>query len=363
MRVLVAGIGGASLGTEILKCLQLAGTYEVFGCDISPYAFGHYQGGTIETFVVPVDGYPDAVLDLCRRNAITWVIPGGEEPLRLLSAAAERFQRAGVRIAANRPAVVTTCSDKAALFARLAQLGVPVPWTATVTDIEAFAQRTDVPTPCVVKPATGSGGSAFVYLADSLADARAHVAWLLQNGRTPLIQEYLPVDEGEFTVGVLSRPDGSLIGSIALQRLFHAKLSVQQRSEAGLISSGYSQGLIDDFPEVRAQAERIAAALESAGPMNIQGRLRNGTLYPFEINPRFSASVYLRAMAGFNEVDAFLKASSPLVGRQSPSPLWGGSGRGSFTIRPGYYLRSLDEVFVPRSAVKGDADAGVRPAA
>lgn len=356
MRVLVAGIGGASLGTEILKCLQLTGTYEVFGCDISPYAFGHYQGGTIETFVVPVDGYPDAVLDLCRRNAITWVIPGGEEPLRLLSAAADRFQRAGVRIAANGRAVVTTCSDKAALFARLAQLGVRVPWTVTVKDVEAFARRTDVPTPCVVKPATGSGGSAFVYLADRLADARAHVAWLLQNGRTPLVQEYLPVDEGEFTVGVLSRPDGSLIGSIALQRLFHAKLSVQQRNGAGLISSGYSQGLIDDFPEVRAQAERIAAALESAGPMNIQGRLRNGILYPFEINPRFSASVYLRAMAGFNEVDAFLRT-------ESPSPARGGGQDGGVSIRPGYYLRSLDEVFVPRSAIKGDANAGVRPAA
>jgi carbamoyl-phosphate synthase large subunit len=44
VRVLVAGIGGASLGTEILKALQLAGRYELFGCDISPMAFGHYDG-------------------------------------------------------------------------------------------------------------------------------------------------------------------------------------------------------------------------------------------------------------------------------------------------------------------------------
>ena len=67
MRVLVAGIGGASLGTEILKCLRMAGTYEAFGCDVSPYAFGHYQEGTVETFVVPTGGYVDAVAELCRR--------------------------------------------------------------------------------------------------------------------------------------------------------------------------------------------------------------------------------------------------------------------------------------------------------
>src|ERR1700737_169695 len=77
MRVLVAGIGGASLGTEILKCLQLAGAYEIFGCDVSPYAFGHYQGGTLKTFVVAPGSYADAVLDLCRQHHIEAVIPGG----------------------------------------------------------------------------------------------------------------------------------------------------------------------------------------------------------------------------------------------------------------------------------------------
>jgi carbamoyl-phosphate synthase large subunit len=73
--------------------------------------------------------------------------------------------------------------------------------------------------------------------------------------------------------------------------------------------------------------------------MNIQGRMRGGTFYPFEINPRFSASVFLRAMAGFNEVDLFLR--SLLGGRPAPGP-----------IRPGFYLRSLSEVFVPRAELK-----------
>jgi carbamoyl-phosphate synthase large subunit len=97
--------------------------------------------------------------------------------------------------------------------------------------------------------------------------------------------------------------------------------------------------LIDDFPQMRAQAERIAAALNNAGPLDIQGRVRDGVLLPFEINPRFSGSVFLRAMAGFNQVDAFLQSF-----RTGSMPAFG-------PVRPGFYLRSLSEVFVPKTAV------------
>jgi carbamoyl-phosphate synthase large subunit len=340
MRVLVAGIGGASLGTEVLKCLELAGSYDSFGCDVSPYAFGHYQGGTLKTFVVPADGYVEAVLDLCQRHGIEAVIPGGEEPLQLLVSAAKRFEQAGIWLATNAPTVVTTCSDKRRLFTRLTELGLPVPWTAAVADVATMRNLRDIPLPCVVKPATGSGGSASVYLAATLAEARALVYGLLENGRTVLVQEYVPEDEGEFSIGTLSRTDTQLIGSIVMKRLFHAKLSVHLRTNTGLISSGYGQGLIDDFPDIRRQAERIAAALGNAGPLDIQGRVRDGILLPFEINPRFSGSVFLRAMAGFNQVDAFLQSF-----RTGSTPAFG-------PVRHGFYLRSLSEVFVPKAAVK-----------
>jgi carbamoyl-phosphate synthase large subunit len=149
----------------------------------------------------------------------------------------------------------------------------------------------------------------------------------------------MPLEEGEFTVGVLSFPDGYLVGSIALKRLFNAKLSVLVKSEIGLISSGYSQGLIDDFPEVQATAERIAHLLGSVGPINVQGRLIDGCFLPFEINPRFSASTYLRALAGFNEVDIYLHYLAT------------GSYSLAGSIRYGYYLRSLSETFVEKDSL------------
>ena len=336
-KVLVAGIGGASLGTELLKCLRLAGRYRVFGCDISPLAFGHYQEGCEKTFCVDRQRYLESVLEVCLSVGVKFLIPGGEEPMRLLGEAREELTTAGVRLAMNSPEVVHTCSDKEQTVEALRAHGFDLPLTLRPQGSEDLEAMTF---PCVVKPSRDSGGSSFVFVADDAHDARLYLHYLAKNGKRALVQEYLPEDEGEFTIGVLSLPDGRVASSIALKRCFPCKLSVQLRTRSVLISSGYSQGIIDDFPEHRATAERIARALGSTGPLNIQGRVRAGVLVPFEINPRFSASSYLRALAGRNEVDIYLQYLA--TGRLEPLP----------SVKAGYYLRSLSETYVSRDELR-----------
>ena len=338
IRVLVAGIGGASLGTEIVKALKLAGRYQVYGCDISPYAYGHYMDAMAATFLVRRDRYIEEILNICKDHEVAVVVPGGDEPGVLLSDSNELLQQRGIHLAGNTKEVVGLCSDKAALFDFFQQRNIPTPRTVTVSSIE---EMEPFPFPCVIKPAMGSGGSHMVQLADTRADAESAVSYLLRNGAVPVIQEYVPLDEGEFTVGVLHGPDGGLVGSIALKRMFNAKLSVMTKTNTGLISSGYSQGLIEDFREIRLQAENIATLCGSCGPLNIQGRVRRGLLLPFEVNPRFSATTYLRALAGFNEVDICIAG---LMGVGFPA---------RSELRPGYYLRSLAEVYVERFMLRG----------
>lgn len=335
--VLVAGVGGASLGTEIIKCLNLARRYTIYGCDISPLAYGHFQEGVEKSYSINRQGYVDSILEICRRHEIKAVIPGGEEPMKLLGEAADRLEREGIHLAGNAPALIALCSDKNRLFEHLKERGVPIPRSLSVTNLDDLK---DFPIPCIIKPATGSGGSRFVFLAANEQEARLYLRYVLENCENVLVQEYIPLEEGEFTIGVLSLPDGRVYTSIALKRLFHAKLSVLMSTKTGLISSGYSQGFIDYFPDLCRQAEEIAKVIGSRGPINIQGRVRNGALLPFEINPRFSASTYLRALAGVNEIDIFIQFL--LHGRlpdERPR------------IKPGYYLRSLAECVVPKEEV------------
>ena len=41
--------------------------------------------------------------------------------------------------------------------------------------------------------------------------------------------------------------------------------------------------------------------------MNVQCRFVDDTLYPFEVNPRFSGTTYIRALMGFNEPDLLIR--------------------------------------------------------
>ena len=334
---MIAGIGGASLGTEICKCLSLAGKYEIYGCDISSTAYGLYDKGFAQTYRVAPENYVSEVLEVCRRSGSKWLIPGGEQPNTLLGAAAELFSREGIRVVTNDAAIVDLFSDKEATFNKLSAFGIPIPKTMELTN-EADVHTVGLP--CIVKPATGTGGSASVFFAVTVDEALIYADFIRRNGSMPIAQEYVSDDEGEFTIGVLSLPNGSVAGSIALRRALDAKLSVAYRGRGGLVSSGYSQGYIDEFPDLCVQAERIATLIQSRGPINIQGRVRNGVLMPFEINPRFSASTYLRALAGFNEVDMLL---GYLISGELPTVN---------PIKPGWYLRSLTENYVSEEAIK-----------
>lgn len=337
LKVMVAGIGGASLGTELLKCMQLADRYEIFGCDVSPTAYGLYDPGFSRTFLAHRDDYVASVISCCRQAGANWLVPGGEQPMVLLGAAADELAAVGITLVGNLPAVIATFSDKGETFRLLASLGFSVPHTA---EVRSASDLNSIGMPCIIKPSTGSGGSAMVFFAVDVEEATAYADYIRHSGGVPLAQEYVSPEEGEFTVGVLTLPDGQLAGSIALRRSLDAKLSVQSRGRGGLISSGYSQGYIGDFSAIRARAEAIALAVGSRGPINIQGRVRNGELIPFEINPRLSASTYLRALAGFNEVDILLQKMAFDV---NPLPA---------TIREGWYLRTLAERYITPGEIR-----------
>jgi carbamoyl-phosphate synthase large subunit len=263
--------------------------------------------------------------------------------MSLLAAASATFEDAGVVLLGNSPQVIGVHSDKEQTFQSLAHKNIPIPKTVVVKRMEDLEQ---VGLPCIVKPATGSGGSAGVFFAVTADEAMLYANFIQRSDSQAVAQEYIDDSEGEFTIGVLSLPDGQLVGSVAMRRALQSKLSVAYRGRGGLISSGYSQGYIDEFPDLCRQAERVAEAIGSRGPINVQGRVRDGVLLPFEINPRFSASTYLRAMAGFNEIDILIRH---LEGAATPTPMPTPSPA---ALKPGWYLRSLAEQYVPAGDIK-----------
>lgn len=342
--ILVTAVGGGGIGHEVVKALQLTGPgrYRVIAADASPGAFG-FRDAEARVLLPPAhaENYLTALVEAGQAHGARVVIPGSEAELKVLAPRRATLDAHGLLLLANDAPVVSTCLDKGRTMAAIAACGVRVPrWAQGAPDELAATVAWDV---SIVKPLTGGGGSNQVFLAQDPSEVQFFAAYLLRNGATPMVQEYVGDAEGEYTVGVLHDLQGELIGSVAMRRDLRSALSTRSRIRARrggagewlTVSSGVSQGVMVDAPEIRAVCERLATSLGSKGPLNIQLRMDRGDVVPFEINPRFSGTTAFRAMAGCNEPDLLIRRH---VLAESLPPL---------RVTHGRAVRALQEWLIP----------------
>lgn len=353
VRVLITGVGGGGNGEQVLKALRLAHTkYYIIGTDISPLSSGLYQ--VDEGYIVPgadADNYISTILDMCKDLNIHVLITGSEPELKLISVNRQIFDGKGILLLFNSSKIISMCMDKWKTYEFLQSEGFPVPQSFLISDLAVIDDIKKDMFPLVVKPSSSGGGSRHAYIAQDIDELRFFCNYIMKDGLKPVAQEYIGTPDSEFTAGVLHTFDGVFINSIAVKRNLSIGMSVKQKvknrtdklnlSPSLIISSGYSQGLIDKFPEVCGVCEEIAYALDSRGPLNIQCRYFGGKVYTFEINPRFSGTSSLRAMVGLNEPDILIRhhlLGEPIEPR--------------FSYRSGNIMRGLLEVYIPQNTIK-----------
>ena len=315
--VVVTGVGGGGHGEQIVKALRLGQLdYRIVGTDIDANSSGFSL--VDHAHRVPradAPGYLPAVLEICRQYGARALFHGSEPEMYAFDRHRAEIEATGLYLPVNRSDVLAVCRNKNETMRFLDAHGFPAPraWAAaTMADFDAVDRF-----PVVLKPAVGGGGSANVMIAQDQDELRALGRCLIRSAAPVAVQEYVGTPDAEFTVGVLFGADGTLINSIGIRRIISTALSVRlrvpnrtDRTDLGVtlvISSGVSQGEVGRWPEATAQCERIARALGPNAPVNIQCRLVNGRVVPFEINPRFSGTTSLRAMAGYNEPDVLVR--------------------------------------------------------
>lgn len=345
VRVLITAIGGGGHGEQVLKALRLApeNRYKLYGADANPRC---PQFDLVEkSFVLPMASDPDylnQLLEICKTHDIKALFHGCEPELKVWSENRDVLERAGLFVPLNPKEVIDTCMDKIRLSETLAQFGLDPPRYMEIHAPEDISKVDFFPV--VVKPSTGSGGSANCYIAQNMTELSGLVSFLdlESSSQQFLVQEYVGQPVDEYTVGVLSDMDGCYINSIAVKRTLDSQLNVRTRvpNRTGndkfgnvlAVSTGVSQGLVGKFPEVTLQCRKIAESLGSRGPLNIQCRFVEGKVRVFEINPRFSGTTSIRALMGFNEPDILIRKH--LLGEDITE---------DFEFREGWVLRSLEE--------------------
>ncbi|KKJ77015.1 hypothetical protein WH95_10140 [Kiloniella litopenaei] len=344
INVLITAIGGGGHGEQILKALKWADgdRYRIFGGDMNRNCpqFNYVDKAiTLPSATSPE--FIDSVLKICKAHDICAVFHGCEPELLAYSRARDRFGSEGILLPINKAEVIEMCLDKVRSSEFLQSVGFAPPRYILAENAED-AKSLEL-FPLIVKPHVGSGGSKDCYIVQNNAELDAVFVLLHASAENPImVQEYVGTPQTEYTVGVLHDLDGNFINSIAVRRELKSALNLRistpnntGKEELGqhlVISSGISMGEVCDDREVLQTCEKIAAALDVRGAINIQGRMTPNGFKTFEINPRFSGTTSIRAMMDYNEPDILLRKH---VFGEKISP--------RFSYNKGFVLRSLIE--------------------
>lgn len=338
--VLITGVAGGVIGRQVMKALELSqNDYKITTCDINPNSLGLYLANN--SYLVPKvtdKKYLDAIFKICQKEKIQVVIPGSEPELEKLCLLQKKFKDKGILLLTNTPEVIEICQNKWLTNKFLKDNDFKFPKSYLPKNKN---DTNGLPFPVIIKPVSGGSGSKGVFIAQDSSELSFFIEYLSKQGSKAIIQEYIGSPDEEYTVGVLHSLEGKHLGTFVLKRIVKLGLSTKSSvkkydgDEIYTISSGVSQGIVDDFPEIREIAEKLAYSLNSKGPLNIQCRKTKNGVYIFEINPRFSGTTSIRALCNYNEPDILIRKH--LLKEKI----------NKINIKKGIVLRDLENYFVP----------------
>jgi carbamoyl-phosphate synthase large subunit len=285
---------GSIVAHGIIKSLRLAShsgkiSYNITAADMSAAAAGLYRSDS--GVIVPSSDstdYIQAIISACKKNSIDAVFCGSDNELLVLSAARKEVEETGARLLVGDYNALAIARDKWKTFEFCQQNGLACAPSCLPDQMQDFIAVHGYPV--VVKPREGYG-SLHMYIANDGKKVEHAISAIISAGWQPMVQKYIP-GELEFTSGVtVDRNARYVMSSISMRKL---------------IKNGQThKAFIDDYQNVRRSAESVSLRLGTGGAVNVQTKVEQIAEEPqvIEINPRFSATCPMRAVAGINEPD------------------------------------------------------------
>ncbi|MEA3213643.1 MAG: carbamoyl-phosphate synthase large subunit [Chthoniobacter sp.] len=317
---LVTGVGD-TVGQALIKALrQSAVPCRVVGTDRDELSVGFQW--VDQSFLLPhcshADEYVRELAAICAAERVRLIFPGSESELELLARHAEALRSdTGAIVVASPPEALRVGLNKWETCRFLKRAGLNYPGFARLDAADQLEQLVgEVGFPLIAKPCRGTGARGL-----SLVKSWNELEALRGVDREMIMQEYLQPDHEEYSVEVYTRKNGEQVGAISYQR-------------RQLIAGDTYRAKVALHAAVEAEARAVVAALGASGPCNVQLRLTDRGPVTFEINPRFSGGVSMRAHFGYNEPEMALR--DLVLDQPVPEP----------QLRQGMVLRFWEELYL-----------------
>lgn len=285
INILVSGVG-ALIGYGVIKSLR-SSKYKVkiIGIDIFPDAVGQNWCDAFEQ-VLPIDnpGYVLQINKLVEKYKIDLVIPAIEQDVFFWANHIIKKNQRHAMVALNNKDLIFTAFDKWLMHQKLVQFNLPVIPTFIDKDFKTLKEL--IGTPFLLKPRCSYASKGIVEIYDNLD----YEYWIKKSIGDFMIQQYIGVDEEEYTAAIFGYGDGSSSKSI----IFKRKLSGEGATKSAEV-------VINS--RIDANISQLVKLFKPIGPTNFQFRKHKDDFLLLEINPRISSSTSIRTSFGYNEAE------------------------------------------------------------
>lgn len=291
---LITGMGGdmAQCIAKIIKAEFSDST--IFGVDITDKNAAKLFCHQFEIAPRANDrDYIPFITTLMEKHNLHFFIPCTEHELRALNQLESGHPLWKKTIACSKD-ILSVCLDKLETFKFLSSHNIQAPWfTEEVNAIKSF--------PCIYKKKSSSGSRDIFKIFSK--DEASFIKTFSSQG---IFQEYLEGDDKEYTCSIFQWNDGTF-QTIQLLRT--------------LTGGATSWAKVVQLPEIDKLCREVASAFKLNGSLNIQLRMTEKGPMIFEINPRFSSTVYMRHLMGYKDlVWSIKKAQGMELGVLTPVP-------------------------------------------
>ncbi len=303
---------GSGIGQSIIDSCRLSDLpLETFGLDHSAFAHGLYDcDHMIEIPKADSENYIDHIITICKENAVHLIIPGLDDELKLFSKNIEKFNQSGIEVIISDAGFLNLVRDKALMTKSLESIAdiFVKSYHNKQEFLDALTSK-EVDFPVIAKPSSGSASDGVHIIADVSDIDLVTEHHIIQEIAKPhkddvnidlfeeQISKKINPQISEISIQLVADKTGHVIGKMASFNRLKNGVPI----EIVPFEDTHTWEEIDKLiPELQSLGYR--------GPLNIQGRITDKGLKIFEMNARFTGITGMRALMGFNEVEACIKS-------------------------------------------------------
>lgn len=301
---------GSGIGQSIISSCRMSRLpIQTIGFGNNPFAYGAYDCDFYDYLPsIYSEHYVDELIKRCHKYKIDLVIPSLDDEVLLLSESIEELKDAGIKVIVAGVELVRLCCDKEKMSIELNRVADIFVRSYRKADIETKLKSGDTKFPLIAKPLGGfasrgikiiKGYADLHLIEDQHVIQELAIPWSADPNRDIYLKQIdknINPQVSEISIQLVANEKGTLLGRMAS----YNKLNNGVPIEIVPYENEYVWSEIDKLIPTLHK-------LGMYGPLNIQGRLTDNGLKLFEMNARFTGITGLRALMGFNEVEACIK--------------------------------------------------------